>query len=114
MCIGSDVEQLYPRIEDRSLSSPEIRRFLPYKASKRNVKPGLSGDPKSEEGWYSMEIDDQRVNSRIILAEVIRILIVIAMKNHCYRFEGHLYLQLEGGPIGMRSTASIARVVMAV
>ena len=34
------------------------------------------------------------------------------MNTHLYTFNGKIYLQQEGGPIGLRSTCAIARIVM--
>ena len=39
---------------------------------------------------------------------------IMAMSIHLYTFGGQTYIQSSGGPIGMRSTASLAAVVMKV
>ena len=46
-------------------------------------------------------------------AEVMRLAVENMFSTHCYRFGGKMYRQTEGGPIGLRSTCAVARVVMA-
>ena len=36
-----------------------------------------------------------------------------SFKLHCYKFGGHVYNQVDGGPIGMKLTMSVSRIVMA-
>ena len=36
----------------------------------------------------------------------------VVMKNHLYQFHGEVYLQHEGGPIGLELTGAVARVFM--
>ena len=38
--------------------------------------------------------------------------VMTLFKTHCYTFGGKYYLQKQGGPIGLRSTCCIARLVM--
>ena len=37
---------------------------------------------------------------------------ILLFSTHVYSFGGHCYKQKEGGPIGLRSTCALARVVM--
>ena len=49
---------------------------------------------------------------RVIMSEVMRLAVEIMFSTHVYSFGGHCYKQKEGGPIGLRSTLVLARVVM--
>ena len=49
-----------------------------------------------------------------IIATVIKILTMTMFSTHIYTFGGKVYKQLEGGPIGLRSTCSVARLAMKV
>ena len=49
---------------------------------------------------------------RKITAEVWRIVTEVMFKNHLYTFGGRTYRQRSGGPIGLRGTCAIARLIM--
>ena len=56
--------------------------------------------------------DLSEYQKRFILAKVVKVAVRSVFANHVYRFMGVIYLQLEGGPIGLRLTSIVARVVM--
>ena len=43
----------------------------------------------------------------------MRIAVEAVFNTHVYQFGGHYYHQTDGGPIGLRATGALARVVMA-
>ena len=47
-----------------------------------------------------------------MIAVAIEVGITTVMENHLYRFNNNVYLQQEGGPIGLELTGAIARVYM--
>ena len=47
-----------------------------------------------------------------MISEVIKIAIKTLFTKHYYTFGGKMYQQNEGGPIGLRATCAIARMVM--
>ena len=49
---------------------------------------------------------------RKMVAMAIKAGIKIVMKSHVYRFNGKIFLQTEGGPIGLELTGAISRVYM--
>ena len=49
----------------------------------------------------------------MVVSEVLRLGVEMMFSTHCYSFGGKVYRQTEGGPIGLRSTCAVARVVMA-
>ena len=48
----------------------------------------------------------------MIVATVVKIGVLVMMNTHIYTWNGESYLQRAGGPIGLRSTCAVARVVM--
>ena len=46
------------------------------------------------------------------MAMVIKVGILTMMNTHVYSWDGKTFLQKAGGPIGLRSTCAVARVVM--
>ena len=53
-----------------------------------------------------------KCEKREILARVVEIATIVAMGTHVYSFEDKLFIQRSGGPIGMRSIANLANLVM--
>merc|ERR1711873_72834 len=47
-----------------------------------------------------------------ILAMLVEVLVNLVMSTHVYTFNGKVYLQRDGGPIGLRSTACLAALIM--
>ena len=46
------------------------------------------------------------------MAVVVEILVNVVMGSHVYTFNGEFFLQVDGGPIGLRSTACLASLIM--
>ena len=46
------------------------------------------------------------------MARTVEVAILVTMGTHVYSFEDKVFIQRSGGPIGMRSTASLANLVM--
>ena len=62
--------------------------------------------------WIFPNVKLTEVEKRMILAEVMRLVVEVLFKTHCYSFKGSVFRQNDGGPIGLRATCAIARVVM--
>ena len=63
--------------------------------------------------WVFPSVELTEWEKRKIMSEVMRLAVEMMFNTHCYRFGGKVYRQTEGGPIGLRSTCAVARVVMA-
>ena len=50
----------------------------------------------------------------MIVAEVVSIAVRVMFQTHQYTFGGEYFQQNDGGPIGLRGTCAVARVVMAM
>ena len=83
-------------------------------------RPGITGeDPMSrdtgdQEQWCFPALGNglTELEKRLVMAKVMRTAVLTIFKTHTYHFGEKYYLQEEGGPIGLRSTCSIARLVM--
>ena len=53
-----------------------------------------------------------KLEKKMIVATIVQIGVLVMMSTHVYSFDGKIFLQQEGGPIGLRSTCAVARVVM--
>ena len=47
-----------------------------------------------------------------MISLAIEVGIKACMKGHMYRLDGKVYLQTEGGPIGLELSGALARVIM--
>ena len=54
-----------------------------------------------------------RKDVKKIIATVIEVGVIVTMTSHLYQFNGEVFNQLLGGPIGLRLTAVLANLVMA-
>ena len=48
----------------------------------------------------------------MVVAQVMQKCVLAIFKTHTYRFVEKFYLQKRGGPIGLRSTCAVARLIM--
>ena len=76
---------------------------------------GPSGPARGDtEQWIFRKVQLTATEKKEIIATVIKILTMTMFSTHIYTFGGKVYKQLEGGPIGLRSTYSVARLAMKV
>ena len=68
---------------------------------------GMNGDK-----WYFRSKSCTEKEEKLLVARVLELAVLVCMGTYAYSFQGHLYLQREGGPIWMRFTVSLANLVM--
>ena len=54
------------------------------------------------------------IEKRMILGMAVQVGIITMMNTHLYSFDGNIYLQKSGGPIGLRATCAVARITMSM
>ena len=64
--------------------------------------------------WAATDPESElsEVDKRLLLSMVVKITTLQIFKHHCYQFDGVVYRQSKGGPIGLRFTSIVARLVM--
>ena len=92
-------------------SSP-LWRILPRRTSGGGVRPGVTSDPEKEDHWYFPKVELTELEKRMVVATIVKIGVLVMMNTHVYSWNGDTFLQKAGGPIGLRSTCAVARVVM--
>ena len=106
---------------EASVAVNKLRRVLPWRPTKMGKRPGVTGPealgPHSdgEALWQfprGMELTD--LDKKMVIAQVVAIGVRTMFQTHVYTFGGHLFHQKKGGPIGLRGTGAVARVVMAM
>ena len=100
------------------LTAEEQRRFplariLPRrKEGVGGVRPGVSFNPNNNKCWTFPNGEWTEFEERMLVALSVQICIIAVMNTHQYSFNGKTFLQKAGGPIGLRPTCAISRVVM--
>ena len=67
---------------------------------------------KDSRSWWDLKKEIRDFEKRRILAYVMECMVNVVMGSHVYSFGGKYFLQREGGPIGLRSTATLASMTM--
>ena len=95
-------------IKDAGLS-----RFCPTYLGDRSDLLTVGGDKAKEDSmWRDSNREVFETDMKRIAATVVEVAIHIVMGTHVYSFCGHHFLQRDGGPIGLRSTAALAALIM--
>ena len=96
----------------------KLGRILPRRRHTQGSRPGMRGEgPRSkvrgcQEQWIFPKIKLEDWEKESIIAEVIGIATKAMFNHHYYSFGGRKFHQEGGGPIGLRGTCSIARMIM--
>ena len=85
---------------------------LPRRTSRQGVRPGVTSDPEKSTNWSYPKETFTAEQERMIVAKMVQIAVITMMNTHLYEFDGRIFLQQAGGPIGLRATCAVARVVM--
>jgi hypothetical protein len=95
-----------------------LRRVLQWRRFLHGTRPGVTGagpaghEVGDQEQWEFPNVQLTKREKRMIIAKTMHTSVLTLFKTHCYTFGGKHYLQRHGGPIGLRSTCCIARLVM--
>ena len=102
----------------KQCAASSLRRILPTRRGKRGARPGPKGEgPQGkeigdQEQWVFPKVILTEDEKREIVATIISIATNALFENHFYHFGGEMKRQRDGGPIGLRGTCSIARLVL--
>ena len=90
-----------------------LGRVLPRRKHKTSSRSWVTGKMKNaENSWNIPEVEWTDLEKRLMMAEMTRMGVIVMMNSHIFRWDGKLYLQRHGGPIGLRATCAVARVTM--
>ena len=78
------------------------------------VQPGDKAQTEQLSKWLPTNPDKElsEPEKRLLVAKAIKYAIITIFHNHVYQFGGKRFRQTLGGPIGLRLTSLVARVVM--
>ena len=92
-----------------------LERFSPRWLGDRGDLLTVGGDKSKDESmWRDSSREVFTSDMKKIAAAVLEVAIHIAMSTHVYQFCGRFFLQKDGGPIGLRSTAALASLIMKI
>ena len=97
---------------DEEQRTSGIRDILPKRTTKNGVKPGVTSKPENDENWRFPIKEPTDLQKKTIFATMVMIGVLEMMNSHLYQFNNKIYLQQAGGPIGLRATCAVARIVM--
>ena len=96
-----------------------VKRWKHENQRRGGQRPGITTAEvtggEAERGKSKFNPPNRKPNPRELRTMVslaLRKGIIAVMKNHIYRFNEKIYLQKEGGPIGLQLTGAIARIFM--
>ena len=90
-----------------------LGRVLPWRRSKTGSRPWVTGVMKNaEDSWIIPNKGWTELEKKILVAEMVRIGVIVMMNTHLFRWDGRMFLQRKGGPIGLRVTCCVARITM--
>ena len=95
-------------------------RILPRRRYSTGGRPGLRGagpqgaDRGDQEQWVFPNVKLSMEEKRMVVATVIQLATEAMFRYHFYEFGGKRYQQMGGGPIGLRGTCTLARLVMQI
>ena len=94
----------------------KVAGILPRQLKKQGGPPSIltvESDQSRERWWYPVPPDSlSHEQKQLLLGLVMEQLVRLIFSTHFYEWEGRLYKQVSGGPIGLRATGMVARINM--
>ena len=94
----------------------KLQGILPRRKRKQGDPPTVKTahiDESLERWWYPTDpaklTQDQK---KSVMSCVVEQMVRVVFSTHYYEWEGNLYQQIFGGPIGLRATGPVARIMM--
>ena len=102
--------------KEQSRASP-LRRILPKRRGSRpGLKgAGLKGTTRGDlEQWEFLKVILTEEEKKLLIATMVELAKEAMFTYHFYGFGGRRFEHIEGGPIGLRGTCALARLIMQV
>ena len=94
----------------------KLQGILPRRVVNKNKPPTIKTvelDQFKERWWYPTKVDKlTEEQKRLLIGCVLEQLTKLVFRTHYYEWEGTLYRQKFGGPIGLRASGPIGRILM--
>ena len=106
-------------LTDNQLRRKQLDSYAPVRRTRRGRPPlftasGSDLNCETRMGPWNFDgcTEPDEEDTRKMWCEAIEVLVIQTMKNHCYKFDGKLYRQEEGGSIGLDLTGVMAAIYM--
>ena len=105
-------------LSDQEISERRLMRVIPVRKFQRGRMPGMTGSEalkkveEDEDKFIYTDIELTRDEEINLFATSLEIAVKFMFTHHVYSFGGVNYLQTDSGPIGLRITMAVARLVM--
>ena len=92
--------------------------MLPSRRYRKGQKPKITGKSangpvsKHEEHWIFPNKTPTKMEEKRMFAKALEIATLTLFQTHLYQFNGTIFKQKNGAPIGLRASAAAARIVM--
>ena len=94
----------------------KLQGLLPRRKTNKNDPPTVltsHTDEVVERWWYPMPPEKlTREQKKLVMACVVEQMVRVVFSTHYYEWEGVLFKHMEGGPIGLRASGPVARIIM--
>ena len=107
------VKYIASNMTAKEVKQSNLKRVIPTRANTGGARPRCTGpeamgpDSNGEELWDCPKVELSDLEKKKIATQTM-------FNTHLYQFGGKVYHQKVGGPIGLRGTGAIARVVLAM
>ena len=94
-----------------------LKSVVPKKVKNRKAGVAFLESDQDRQGedkwdWRGKRKDPSILQKKKMIARSMEIAVTIIMENHLYQFDGKVFRQKDGGPIGLEITGVLARLVM--
>ena len=94
----------------------KLQGIIPRRKSNKNDPPTVltsHTDEIVERWWYPTPPEKlTKEQKKLVMACVVEQMVRVVFNTHYYEWEGQFYKQIFGGPIGLRATGPVARILM--
>ena len=97
-----------------------VAKYIPTRKNSKGGRPGIHGkealgeEEDSQDQWVFKNLEPTNTEMKILLGACLCVGIQTVFRLHTYSFGGRLFQQVSGGPIGLRLTAIVAKIRVAV
>ena len=96
-----------------------LSKFVPVRVVKKGGKSKIKISSQETRSpninlskWSFTPFLPNLKQKRVLLSKAMEVAVKACFRNHLYQFEGKVFHQSEGGPIGLRLSMAVTRIVM--
>ena len=106
-------------LSPEEIAHNNLKTVIPKRIKTGGPKPGMAYldsdlDKKKQEkwSWKGKRKVPSNLQKKKLLARALEVAVKTILSNHLYQFDGRVYKQQSGGPIGLEITGVLARCAM--